>query len=424
MIPFCHFNNTIVSLHLSIFSRMSAIAGALGSIIGYLGSEVAEPSVFERLLWPQRFHNDFGFFLCLQMIIFLPMGGPLHAAALKTLDKFRDNALYWGRKKGHCLGTAFYQDTKLRYYHISGPRPSEGKEVRNGFWPQVLLRIKPSIPLLPPSDTEKNDDPPIKLRRAAQVVYHLRLRNGSGVPSAASDAVAVAEDTATWRTYFGILFSETSAVCLAIFVGVYEKNVWLPVYLCLPLLFKGLALVFSVARDQLEPPEKQICLRTELFQINLDDQDYMIIEGPDSAEQKESTTRQFFRHYGHPKRSRWREVGSMTVVYAFVLHFPAGLISLLWMPEEIQYIWLGYQVYLIVAMHIIRLSGQVGMGRTERRVARALRDKKEVWLSDRSKEIVIASLKWSCHGSVDDAKKAVVKIQKDHQERQSSIIDT
>ena len=37
---------------------MSALSGALGSIIGYLGAEIAEANIFDRLLWPQRFYND------------------------------------------------------------------------------------------------------------------------------------------------------------------------------------------------------------------------------------------------------------------------------------------------------------------------------------------------------------------------------
>jgi hypothetical protein len=75
---------------------MSALAGALGSVIGYLGSEVAEQTLFERLLWPQRFYNDFNFFMFLKPMFLMPIGDPLHAAALETLDNFRGHGLYLG----------------------------------------------------------------------------------------------------------------------------------------------------------------------------------------------------------------------------------------------------------------------------------------------------------------------------------------
>jgi len=65
---------------------MSALVGALGSVIGYLGSEVAQVSIFERLLWPERFYNDFNFSVFIKQSLFMTMGGPLHAAALATLD--------------------------------------------------------------------------------------------------------------------------------------------------------------------------------------------------------------------------------------------------------------------------------------------------------------------------------------------------
>jgi hypothetical protein len=90
---------------------MSALAGALGFVIGTLGSEVAERTLFECLLWPQRFYNDFNFFIFLKLMFLMPMGGPLHAAALETLDNLREHGLYLGRRRGNMLGTAFLPDS-------------------------------------------------------------------------------------------------------------------------------------------------------------------------------------------------------------------------------------------------------------------------------------------------------------------------
>jgi len=113
---------------------MSALAGALGSVIGYLGAEVAEETLFERILWPQRIYNDFDFWTCIKMTAFMLMGGPLHAAALRTLDTFRDNGLYLGRRRGNMLGTAFLRDIGVRNFCRTNKREKDvAKESRNAF---------------------------------------------------------------------------------------------------------------------------------------------------------------------------------------------------------------------------------------------------------------------------------------------------
>ena len=37
--------------------EMNALAGALGSVIGYLGTEAADTALFEALLWPERCYS-------------------------------------------------------------------------------------------------------------------------------------------------------------------------------------------------------------------------------------------------------------------------------------------------------------------------------------------------------------------------------
>jgi len=103
------------------------------------------------------------------------------------------------------------------------------------------------------------------------------------------------------------------------------------------------------------------------------------MEGLDSEDKTESIVGQFFQHYGHPLRNdfrffgdRFREIFSMLLVAVFVLYFPAGLLSLLWMSPNVQYIWLGYQVYIIIAMHFLRLLGGASAGRAEKRAANIL----------------------------------------------------
>jgi hypothetical protein len=66
-------------------SEQTSILSALGTLIGYIGAEAATDQVFERLLWPQRFWNGFTIYHALRVALFMPMGGPLHRAALHTL---------------------------------------------------------------------------------------------------------------------------------------------------------------------------------------------------------------------------------------------------------------------------------------------------------------------------------------------------
>ena len=62
------------------------------------------------------------------------------------------------------------------------------------------------------------------------------------------------------------------------------------------------------------------------------------------------------------------------------------------MKTEVQYLWLGYQVYAILAMHIVRIAGLRGSGRTEERIARELESGREVWFVGESRNAVSAEL--------------------------------
>jgi hypothetical protein len=67
-------------------SPQASVLNALGTLIGYLGAEVAIPEIFERLLWPERCYNGSNLSKASQMAFFMPMGGPLHKAALSSLN--------------------------------------------------------------------------------------------------------------------------------------------------------------------------------------------------------------------------------------------------------------------------------------------------------------------------------------------------
>src|SRR5258708_39160987 len=93
------------SQHGLLNSNSANVLSALGSLIGYLGTEVAPGDLFERQLWPQRFYNGFTIYNAWKLALLMPMGGPLHKAALQTLDKFFKNGLFKGGSLGRMLGT-------------------------------------------------------------------------------------------------------------------------------------------------------------------------------------------------------------------------------------------------------------------------------------------------------------------------------
>jgi hypothetical protein len=67
--------------------NLDALAGALGSIIGYLGAEAAQSYLFERLLWPQISCNSTMPASLLQTAVLMSMAGSLHRAALETFGQ-------------------------------------------------------------------------------------------------------------------------------------------------------------------------------------------------------------------------------------------------------------------------------------------------------------------------------------------------
>ncbi|MCJ1387452.1 hypothetical protein MMC18_000295 [Xylographa bjoerkii] len=356
---------------------MTAVAGSLGSVIGYLGAEVAENNIFERLLWPQRFYNDFNASVLCKMVVFMPMGGPLHRAALETLDSFRDSGLYHGARRGNMLGTAYLCDLGVKHYLRTSGRSGDADEVRNGFWVEVLRHIDGGQGVIrppPQSDTEAKrlgDRRPV---RATPLLHHLVLRSVSEKERKDRDIIRVSENSVSWRSFAGIFASELSAIAVALVAGVQMRCLWLALYFCVPLMLKLLAVSVSVRRESLMPgqrPAPHKAQTSDIFEVDDLKNGFALIEGPVPVVQ------QFFRHYGHPLRNhglmdRSRELATIALVYAFVFYFPTGLVSIMWTSEEVQYLWLGYQVYTIVAMHVLRLAGWGGCGRTEERVAKKL----------------------------------------------------
>lgn len=428
---------------------MGTIAAALGSVIGYLGAEVATENIFERLLWPERYYHDCTLLSTLKLSFLMAMGGPLHRAALGTLQIFQQNGLYRGPLRGKMLGTAFYHcGTEFYIPRSNVSDQGQKKEVRNCLWIEVLRHVKGTAKGESFVSTAQNDKKPL---HEIQMVFQLRLRALTSRDDPARFR-CIEEDKITWRVLLGIICSELSGIAVAICTAIFFHYYWLTAYFCLPLVFKLLALLFRVRRQPLDNEDvtsytedasgTQILNKFEF--VNVDSR-FIVIESP------EVVFRQFVRHYGHPLRDgrrildneqarlsearrgkskaeeeseptntnfdpwtfrldQMRPFINIVIIYAFVLYFPAGLLLLIWERNTVQFIWLGYQVYLIFAMHVARLVGWDSCARMEERVARYLGEGREVCLRSRNGQAVIATLRVTEVQSVNDARDLVRKL--------------
>lgn len=401
--------------------KNGAILAALGSMIGYIGSEVSGPLSFERLLWPSRFYNDLTPWIAFKLALFMPLGGPIHRAALSTLDQFQQNHLYDGPLMGDMLGSAFFPDTTQVYYPQSGPTMGTKYKARNFLW---MFSLNGAADRNTPI---RNRLKPGHSRKTTCLLYHLKLdKSPDLVSSQLNNMVVVQEDRNIIRIVVGIFIGESIAILTAMIVGIVSKNYWLPNLLCVPVALKLLAFVFQVRRQNISTRMSDDLVRkfgdpdsAMLFKFESRNASLILIESP---------PRQFLPfvlHYGHPIRDinpqttsilsqmcsdRAREAVSILIVYAFVLVFPAGLLSLIWLPDTIQYTWLGYQIYLIIIMHISRLARFGGAGRTEERISRHLRSGKTVLLRSQNGATVQAQLTLTAYSSVRDGTAALDRV--------------
>ncbi|KAL1639160.1 hypothetical protein SLS58_008247 [Diplodia intermedia] len=433
---------------------MSAVAGTLGSVIGYLGAEVAETTLIERLLWPQRFYTYTSPSTILKLSFLMPMSGPLHRAALHALDAFRDRGLYRGACQGHMLGTAFYPDRGLSGYHRTARRAPDREcahEVRNCLWVAALRCVDQAEPAAyarptttastTTTDPEQGGGGSAQITRARQKLFTLHLdtrvslqqqresqaaataaaagaaKGSSGGGARGQPVVHVTEGAASVATFVGMVASELSTVLLAVAVAWWRRTFWLTAYLCVPLVLKLLGAWLAVRREPLQDAAAAVlatsadggaerAARREMFEIISPDIGFVLVTAPSS-----DVVFQFFRHYGHPLRitrlDRVREVLSIALVYLFVIYFPAGLVSLLWMDEDTQYLWLGYQVYVIAAMHAGRLIGLNECATLEERIGKIFETEATVCLDAPSGSSIFARLEVETVKSVTKGRERV-----------------
>jgi len=348
-------------------SEQTSILSALGTLIGYIGAEAATDQVFERLLWPQRFWNGFSLYHTLPVALFMPMGGPLHRAALRTFDTFFENGLLKGDTIGHMLGTAFFKDSGWSYAVWYNGKQESTELVRNGLW----IRAASLLPI--PIEKRQNGIETGRPVRARTTLNKLVLAYTNDPPSKIAGR-AVSQDTAglSLKVFIAIFVSELSGVLAGVTVVVVWKS-WFAWLWIAPLLLKWISAVSAVSREDLaaEPASSASSAKecNKLFEVVHPQQGIFLIEG------KESTVLQFFRHYGHPVRSRVRERAQLAIIFGFGLMFPIGLVSsIIWMPASMQYLWLGYQLYATLAMYIYRYTNSHLWATTEEALAAKFKD--------------------------------------------------
>lgn len=385
------------------------IIGALGTILGYLGAEVAEESTFERLLWPQRYYNDINPVILLRLTLLMPSGGPLHRAALETLSRFQKNGLYLGKTRGNMLGSAFYRRLHVSYFaRTLDGHEHAAKESRNGFLVEISRSLAHSHAARQ-IDNEKIMSALGASKRAHIPMHHVYLRCCSSQAEMPRDIADVSEDGLTWKCFVGVIASEMTAIVAAVLAVTYAHSTWLGIYFMLPLLFKAFSFGVSVRREPLRAATSGESKAETIFEVDDLNHGLVLIQGPDYV------VRQLCRHYGHPSRgmnitaNRTREIMSMALVYLFVGYFPAGLIALLWLHDDAQTLWLSYQLYVVFAMHVGRLMGLNGCARTEERIARFLNKGEQVVLRSSTEPSIVFSVETVWFENVSEGKKAVLE---------------
>ncbi|KAG8526271.1 uncharacterized protein KY384_000264 [Bacidia gigantensis] len=401
-------------------STSTVAFGALATLLGYVGAEVASLGIFSRLLWPERFYNTSSPSDLAAMVALLPMGGPIHKAALAALDHLIAAGLNKGYCRGDMLGTAFYEDTKVTYSVKKGAidEDTQQKEARNGFWIRTLRLVNWDVvdaKAMPTRQTTTNSFQEAEQRRtlrSKRPVLWLTLEYASGSDKSASAApesvkssdinlgqsVRELSNPLDLRAVGGIIATEAITVSVGIFVAAHWKSLF-SIWFLTPLLCKVLSLAFAVRRQALNTkpvrsissklpvqtlePSRHAMPNQWVVEISDTRRGFLMIQGP------RDLLLQFFQHYGHPERyrrgingDRLREVLSLALIVLCIFIFPAGLVAFVFAPQGVQWTWLAYQLYTTVAMHFYRFCNGDSLGSTEQRMARVLQNQQPARFCD------------------------------------------
>ncbi|KAF5228098.1 hypothetical protein FAUST_11318 [Fusarium austroamericanum] len=322
-----------------------AIFTALGTIVGYLGGEVASASVFNRILWPERYNNSIRPSAVLWTVALMPMGGPLTSFC-----------------RGDMLGSAFYKDMGHKYVaHADGSTTREVKSARNALWITVMELVArdsdhhqhsssscPGGRLEVGRSREQNI-----LSQRPFLILKLKRDDPKAVPTS-----LVTGDIGSLRLRYiaGIFASE--AICIVF--GIASAVKWKTpsaIWYFVPLILKLIALLCYVRRqpgkltEDFKPPGDG---GLTFFEVEDKSKGFFNIVG------NRQVVYQIFHYHGHPLRDklafrgsgsaefsldnlgelagdRVRELISMLSVIAFIFVYPAGLILFLFTAEGVQW---------------------------------------------------------------------------------------
>ncbi|KAJ5480957.1 hypothetical protein N7539_006851 [Penicillium diatomitis] len=361
---------------------LSNVLSALGTLIGYIGTEVATADPIDRLLWPRRAFQNFSMQNAWKVALFMPLGGPLHKTALETMDTFVKHGLFQGELCGHMLGTAFFPDTYMTYQLYQDGLMKREASVRNGLWVRVMDQIsshalKPSVNMQEAEikNAEASYTRTITRRQVVTVSYlQLSVIEHQHISRQGLKDLVVESDVGpvSWKIVLAIVTTELTAIGVALAVVLIWRSAFMIMWL-IPLMLKLLCAMFTLSREDImiprpmanscasAPPSKQgdglenpenISVTIPISRVLVKNkQGLQVISGP------ENLVMQFFRHYGHPRRCRWKEIIEIATIAALGLNFPCGLVcSLIWMPVSLQCVWTFYALYVTCVMYIARYS--------------------------------------------------------------------
>lgn len=351
----------------------SAGLAALGALLGYIGAEAATTSPFEHLLWPNRYLSNPSLKSDLAIAILTPMGGPIHKAALEIYDTLHAHGLFLGRQRGHMLGTAFFNDIGWSYT-LRGPgKDASAKDCRNCLWALALglLRVPDFHSNRQESSSGQQEKGLVRKNtiRSRTCVHHLTFYPAT-VEDKNSKLPFVKEHTRVpgLSVFLTIILGELSAIIVAVVLIAVWRTPWAALWLA-PLALRLLSAIFTLHREPLVPITEAMAKEEHQdFEINCPQTSgsFMVFTGPPSI------VLQFMRHYGHPIRHRSQEILQMAIIVLLGSIFPLGLItSTLLMSRNLQYVWLGYQIYLVAALHFARYSPFVKNVSTQAAIADA-----------------------------------------------------
>lgn len=295
------------------------------------------------------------------LALLTPMGGPLHKVGLEVLDGLSEHGLLKGPRAGHMLGTTFFP--KLGWsYTIWGENGEKLKseELRNNVWVRALeyMAIPTTTrPYLEGSssgsegEAEKGIKAPTAVRAVVTVSHFTFTKATDNDKASKLPFVSEPVKTPTLRIFAAIFVSELSAIIVAIILLAVVKSLW-AIWWFAPLILRLLSAFFALHRQPALPleasafDEKQCDYEIHCPQAKAN---FVLLTGP------RSVVDQFFIHYGHPDRNRFLEMIQFAIIVLLASVFPFGFFcSAIWMPLNVQYTWLCYQLYVVVAMLISR----------------------------------------------------------------------